>query len=81
MKAPKEKLASHRVSRIRDRVTTLSIELGYKVSKREVVNALITGFSRALNIELYRDQYSEEEEELASKLVKKYSSREWIYSR
>ncbi len=81
LKAPKEKLVSHGVSRIRDRVTTLSIELGYIVSKREVVDALITGFSKALNIEFYRDHYSEEEEKLASKLVKKYSSREWIYSR
>jgi len=81
LKAPKEKLLSHGVTSILERVTTISREVGRIVDKSEVINALIKGFSKALNIELIRGEYTSEELELANKLIEKYRSREWIYLR
>jgi len=81
LKAHKEKLLSHGVTSILERVTTISREVGRTVDKSEVINALIKGFSKALNIELIRGEYTSEELELANKLAKKYKSKEWIYLR
>ncbi len=81
LKAPREKLRSHGVTSIRERVTTLSLELGYKLDYRRVLEALINGFTNALHIEFYRDKLSKEELELANKLYNKYKSREWMYRR
>lgn len=81
LKAPKEKLLSHKAVSIFDRVTTVSRELGRVVSREEVINALIRGFSKALNIDLELGGYTREELELANELVKKYRGREWIYQR
>jgi len=81
LKAPKEKLISHGVKSILERVTTLSRELGRTVSKEETIEALIEGFSKALNVEFEKGELMEKEIELARKLVEKYRSREWIFRR
>lgn len=81
LKAPKEKLLSHGVTSIFERVTTLSRELGRVVSRDEAVKALVRGFSKALNVEFTPSNYSGMEVELASELMKKYSSSEWIFQR
>ena len=82
LKAPKEKLDSHRVRSIRERVTTLSLELGRKVTRDEVMKAMIKGFGKALGIrDLKPSKHSPEELKLAQKLRWKYMSREWIYRR
>ena len=82
LKAPKEKLDSHKVRSIRERVTTLSLELGRKVTEDEVVKAMIRGFRKALGIrDLKPSEYSPKELELAQRLRRKYTSKEWIYKR
>ncbi|WFO76360.1 lipoate--protein ligase family protein [Desulfurococcaceae archaeon MEX13E-LK6-19] len=82
LKAPKKKLESHGVKSIRERVTTLSIELGRRVTKNEVINAMIKGFKKALGInELKLSTYTPQEIELATRLKEKYMSKEWIYKR
>lgn len=81
LKAPKEKLRDHKATSIFERVTTISNELGRVVGKDEVINALIKGFSKALNADFVRGWYTDEEVELANKLVSKYKSDEWIFQR
>ena len=82
LRAPKEKLDSHKVRSIRERVTTLSLELERKVTRDEVVKAMIRGFGKALGIrDLKPSEYSPEELELAQRLRRKYTSKEWIYKR
>ncbi|ADI31758.1 lipoate--protein ligase family protein [Staphylothermus hellenicus] len=81
LRPPKEKLSSHKARTLHDRVTTLEKILGYKPRKEDVIDALIKGFEKALNIKLVRDNYWGEELELASLLIDKYRSREWIFKR
>ena len=81
LKVPKEKLESHGIKSILERVTTISIELGRKVSKEETLNSLVAGFKRALGIDLYKSNLTPKERELAEKLRVKYSSREWNFKR
>lgn len=82
LKAPKQKLESHGVRSIRERVTTLSIELGRRVSRNEVIEALIKGFKKALGVNEFKlSTYTVDEINIASVLKKKYMSREWIYRR
>ncbi len=81
LKAPKEKLRDHKVTSIFERVTTISRELGRAVGREEVINALIKGFSKALNADFVRGWYTDEEVGLADSLVGKYKSDEWIFQR
>jgi len=81
LKAPKEKLVSKGATSILERVTTVSRELGRRVTKDEVVRAMIKGFSRALGVEFVEGQLTPEERRLAEKLLEKYRSREWNYKR
>jgi len=81
LKAPKEKLKIHGVATIFERVTTLSRELGREVRREEVVDALVKAFEKEFNIRLVRSNYLEEERKLAQKLLRKYTSKEWLYRR
>lgn len=81
LKAPKAKLLSHGVKSILERVTTISRELKRSVSKDEVINALVKGFKKALNTDFEKAEHTEEELKLASRLVEKYRSKEWIFKR
>ncbi len=81
LKPLREKLASHGISSIKERVTTLSIELNRRIGREEVLKALINGFKRALNTEFIDGEFTREELELAEKLVDKYRSREWIFKK
>lgn len=81
LRAPRVKLEAKGVSSIRERVITLREALSRDVGREEVVEALLKGFTRALNAEVYLDEYSEDELKLAEELSAKYKSREWIYKR
>jgi len=81
LRAPQVKLAAKGVSSIRERVITLREALSRDVSKEEVADAMLKGFSKALNAETYIDEYREEELKLASELSLKYRSREWVFKR
>jgi len=81
LRVPREKLKAHGVASIFERVTTLSRELGRKVRREEVVDALVKSFEKELDIRLVRSNYLREERKLAEELVKKYRSREWLYKR
>ena len=82
LRAPKAKLASHGVKSIYERVTTVSRELGRKVSREEVIEALKKGFSKALNITLTEGELTEKELKLATRLRdERYSREEWLFKR
>lgn len=81
LKAPREKLADRGVSSLRERVTTISLELCRKVGKEEVIEALKRGFEEAFNLDFREGVLTEEEVFLARKLASKYSSRKWKFKR
>ena len=81
LKAPGIKLSSKSVKSIKERVTTLSMALGREIRRDEVIRALIKGFSKALDADIFEDSYSKEELALANSLKWKYLSKEWTYMR
>jgi len=78
--APREKLESKGVKSIRERVITLKDVIG-EVDVNVLVESLIEGFSQALNAEIYYDEFSEKELRVASELISKYKSFEWVFKR
>lgn len=78
---PKEKLISHKVVSIKDRVTTVSIELGRDIEPEDLIPYLINGFKKALNLELVEEKPSTKEVRLAEELSKKYRKHEWNFKR
>ena len=78
---PREKLESHRARSIRERVTTISIELGRTLSPEDMIPQLIEGFRKALGARLIEEKPSPSEERLAEKYAEKYRSVEWNYKR
>ncbi len=81
LRVPRQKLESHGVVRIRDRVTTVSIEKNKHMSPEEVIPYLIEGFRKALGVRFVEEKPSLEEVELARRLEEKYRSREWNFKR
>ncbi len=79
LKPPREKLESHGVKSIRERVTTVTIELGRRVDRGEVVEALIYGFRKVFQVDLEPSKPTREEIELTYRLREKYLSHEWIF--
>jgi len=78
--APREKLESKGVKSIRDRVITLRDIIG-EVDVNVLVEYLVEGFSKTLSAEIYYDELSERELRVASELVSKYKSFEWVFKR
>lgn len=82
LRVPGEKLAAHGVASIRERVTTLSIELGRLASRAEVEEAMTSGFSEALGVELEEGEPSEWELAEAERIAReRYRSPDWNLGR
>ena len=81
LKPLKEKLASHGIASIKQRVTTISLELGRKVSKDEVINKMLEGFKEALDDDFEMGTYTDWEREHVCEIVKKYKNPEWTFKR
>jgi len=82
LKVPKEKISDKMIADARQRVTSIREVLGREVSMSELRNALRTGFSEALGIELVRGHLTRSERDTAKRLVaEKYSTREWNFKR
>ncbi len=60
------------------RMTTIGWELG-RCRLNEVINAVVKGFSEALNVKLVEEGLNEEELKLAEALKRKYESRDWTF--
>jgi len=66
-----------RAEEMRDKITTISGELGRKVDFNEVADALARGFEEALEVKLNRGWIGSEEMELASQLLREKYGQEW----
>ncbi len=78
--APREKLESKGMKSVKERVITLKQVIEH-VDLDTLIKALLEGFAKSLNAEIYLDNLSDKELETASQLVKKYESMEWIFKR
>ena len=81
LKVPDEKIRDKLIARVEERVTSIRRELG-TVDKAAVTQAMIAGFTEALNIHLEPGLLSPEETTLAAQLrEERYASQAWIYKR
>lgn len=63
------------------KITSIQDELGNRVTSETVVNALVQGFKAILKIQLYEEELTPNEVEIANKLYKeKYTTKEWNLS-
>lgn len=81
LKVPREKLASRSLVSIRERVTTISIELGKIITRGEALEALIIGFREALGVDFKLEELGSDEINYAAELLHKYKSLDWIRKR
>lgn len=81
LRAPQAKLQAKGVRSIRERVVTLREVLQRDIDKRDVAEAMVKGFAKALGAEVFLDEYREDELKLAEELSLKYRSREWVFKR
>ncbi len=82
LKVPQEKISDKMIADAKERVTSVRDLLGREVSMDELREALVVGFSEALNIELVPGILTEEENNLAASLAgEKYGTDDWNLSR
>ncbi|MFX1415553.1 MAG: biotin/lipoate A/B protein ligase family protein [Promethearchaeota archaeon] len=82
LKVPQEKISDKMIADVKERVTSIRDLLGCQVSMDELREALVAGFSEALNLELVSGDLTVEEMNLAASLVhEKYATDEWNLSR
>jgi lipoate-protein ligase A len=81
LRVPWAKTRTEVINVARDKITSISRELGKRVSAEEATRALTEGFSQALDIKLVQDEMTQYEMDLAVKLQKeKYVTDEWNLS-
>ena len=81
LKVPQEKISDKLVKSVEDRVTTIRQEIGY-VDADEVEQALIRGFTEALDVTFVPSELSDEERHLAYQLkTEKYAQPRWTFQR
>ncbi len=82
LKVPQEKISDKMISDAKERVTSIRDILDQKVQINELKEALMQGFSQALDIDLVHGHLSKDERNTASQLSKeKYETDEWNFSR
>ncbi|MFX1603639.1 MAG: biotin/lipoate A/B protein ligase family protein [Promethearchaeota archaeon] len=82
LKVPQEKISDKMIADVKERVTSIRELLRREVSMDELREALVFGFSEALDLELAPGSLIQEETELAASLVlEKYGTDEWNLSR
>lgn len=76
------KVPSEKAQNIEKRVTSLKHVLGREVESKEVMDAVVRGFKKALGIEFEEGMPSESELELAESIKKeRFANPEWNYRR
>ncbi|TFG33598.1 lipoate--protein ligase family protein [Candidatus Thorarchaeota archaeon] len=82
LKVPLEKISDKMIADVKQRVTSIRDILQRDVTIKELHDALRTGFSEALGIELIAGTLTNEEKELTERLVtEKYTTKEWNFKR
>lgn len=81
LKVPDEKMKDKMIKDIYERVTSLR-HLGLEVERKDLEDALVTGFSEVLGEDIEPSEPTEEEIETAKRIAEeKYASREWNFRR
>jgi lipoate-protein ligase A len=81
LKVPDEKIRDKLIQGVEERVTAIRRELG-GVDNATVIQAMITGFARILDINLVKGTLTDEELAVASQLgAEKYETETWNYKR
>jgi len=76
---PAEKFKDKDAKAVKDRITTISKELGHLVSTEDLMRATRKGFEEAYEIELYDGELTQEESEYHDKAIKRNSSADFLY--
>lgn len=79
LRIPIVKLKDKELSSVRERVTWLKRELGYKPNYEEIKRALKEGFEEALNVKLKEGGLTIHEEERLRKELPWFSSPGWVF--
>ncbi|TFG31361.1 lipoate--protein ligase family protein [Candidatus Thorarchaeota archaeon] len=82
LKVPVEKISDKMIADVKQRVTSVREILHRSVTIEELQDALKTGFSDALEIDLVADCLTDEEQEMTNRLLAdKYTTRAWNFKR
>lgn len=82
LKVPSEKMKGKLIQDVKERVSSLEIQCGQKVSYAEAFTVLKEGFAEALSVTLLQENPRTEEIERAHILAnEKYSQESWNYKR
>ena len=82
LRVPKEKIRDKLISDVKQRVTSLTMELGRKPGFREVAEALKEGFEEELGVKLRPGKLTDWEAAEAERLAReKYSAEWWTFRR
>lgn len=79
LRIPVVKLKDKEIQSVRERVTCLSWELGYKPTYEEVKRCLVGGFEEAMGIELREAGLLEEEERMLREKLPYFQSDDWVF--
>jgi len=80
LRIPIVKLKDKEIESVKQRVTSIRRELGYRPSLDHVKNALREGFEKALNIKLVQGELTQFEENLLRERLETFQSKEWVFS-
>ncbi len=76
---PAEKFKDKDAKAVKDRITTISKELGHLVSTEDLMKATRKGFEEAYGIELYDGELTQEEKEYHDKAVERNAGVDFLY--
>lgn len=82
LKVPNEKIRDKLISNVKERVTSISVQLNRDVSRLQLTGALKRGFEEYFGITFFEKGITEEENKLAQKIKEEqFSKKEWNYAR
>ncbi len=79
LKIPVIKLRDKEIESVKQRVTSIKLELDYCPAPEEIKDALRRGFEEAFNIKLVSEKLSDLENTLLRERLSRFKSKEWIF--
>ncbi|HUY00340.1 MAG TPA: lipoate--protein ligase [Candidatus Deferrimicrobium sp.] len=79
LRVPSEKFRDKLASTLKERLTTITYQLGTVPAKDHLISLLKKSFENVLEIKLQEEQLSHEEESILKELRIKYLSEDWIF--
>jgi lipoate-protein ligase A len=79
LRIPAAKLSDKAVATAKERLTTVSRELGRRLEAKDVRDRMAVGIARAFEVELSPGDLDADEVERCRELTDRYASREWLH--